>query len=499
VARHRQALAARGQWPEAEFWEQEAGYEWLRLLVFAVLFVFGIKGGVGVERIAEFFQRVRLDRHVGSSPTALRTLRGQLEEVILAYQASQQSERRQSGGRVEICAGADEAFFDEVILVLMDLTSGYIVLEEPAADRRYDTWQARVHEALEPWGIRLRYIVSDRAKALVKLALDGFQCPSMPDVFHALRDLSKVVGVSFHLKLARLEDKRAQAERTRRGLQAKGQNTYVQERLMGRLDEQIATLRADQTGVQQRLREASYTVHPFALSDSSRQHSAQVEATLQQVLEELNTLRARHTARDNTPAVAKFARQIPDLAALVEAWWLWVEQSLPLESVNTELRGWLLERLLPTVYWQAQLDKTKTPTLKSAYQCAFNQARRDLHQHPLTAALADEVFARWQAWASDWVGKFQRASSPVEGRNGYLSQINQCARGTPTQRLKVLTVIHNFDLQRADKTTAAERLFGTPFPDLFDWVVDHMGALPMPRKARTPKASKLLNLQSVPA
>jgi hypothetical protein len=34
----------------------------LRLLVFAVIFVFGIKGGVGAERLSEFFHRVRLDR-----------------------------------------------------------------------------------------------------------------------------------------------------------------------------------------------------------------------------------------------------------------------------------------------------------------------------------------------------------------------------------------------------------------------------------------------------
>ena len=157
-------------------------------------------------------------------------------------------------------------------------------------------------------------------------------------MFHALRDLAKVVGVSFHLKLARLEEKRTQAQCTLSGLQAKGKNTYVQERLMGRLDEQIATLRANQTGVQQRLREASYAVHPFALSDSSRQQSAQVEATLQQVLDELNTLRARHTAGDNTAAVAKFARQIPDLAALIDTWWLWVEQSLAPERVDGERR-----------------------------------------------------------------------------------------------------------------------------------------------------------------
>jgi hypothetical protein len=492
-------LATRGQWPEAAFWEQEVGHHWLRLLVFAVIFVFGIKGGVGAERLSEFFHRVRLDRQVGSSPIALRTLRRQLEEAILAYQATQESERRQSGCRVAICAGADETFFDQVILVLMDLSSGYIVLEEPAADRCYATWQARVQQALEPLGITVRYLVSDRAQALVKLALDGFHCPSMPDVFHALRDLAKVVGVSFHLNLARLEDKRTQAQRTLSGLQAKGKNTHIQERFIGHLNEQIATLSADQTRAQQVLREASCAVHPFALSDSSRQPAARVEAKLHHALDELNTLHVHHTARDNTQAVAKFTRQIPDLAALVETWWLWVEQSLLSEALDEPLRGWLLERLLPTVYWQAQRDKTKTPGLKNAYQEAFKHARQALHQHPITAALTTEAFARWQAWATDWVGQFQRASSAVEGRNGYLSQANQCARGTPTQRLKVLTVIHNFDLKRTNGTTAAERLFETPFPDLFDWVVERMGALPMPRKARTSSAPKLLNLQPVPA
>ena len=499
VARHRKALEARGQWPEAPFWEQAAGDHWLRLLVLAVIFVFGIKGGVGVERISEFFHRVRLDRYVGSSPTALRTLRCQLEDGILAYQTAQESQRHQAECWVEIGAGADETFFDRVILVMMDLGSGYIVLEEPADDRRYDTWQARVQQALERWGIRLRYVVSDRAKALVKLALEGFTCPSVPDVFHALRDVGKVVGVSFHLHLARLEEKRVQAQQTLSVLQAKGKDTHVQQRFIAYLNEDIMSLRAAQASAQAWLREASYAVHPFTLTDSARQSAAHVEAALHRALKELNILHACHAARDNAPAVAKFTRQIPGLAALVEGWWEGVEQSLPPEAVDATLQSWLLERLLPTVYWQAQVSKTKTPTVKSAYQQAFDAARQALHHHPLTATFSAEVFVTWQAWASDWVTKFQRASSPIEGRNGYLSQLNHCARGTPAQRLKVLTVIHNFDLKRPDGTTAAERLFGTPFPDLFDWVMERMGALPLPRKARTPPKPKLLNLQSVPA
>jgi len=43
------------QVPEAELWEQERGAQWLRVLVLAVVFVFGLKGGMGVEGCPSFF------------------------------------------------------------------------------------------------------------------------------------------------------------------------------------------------------------------------------------------------------------------------------------------------------------------------------------------------------------------------------------------------------------------------------------------------------------
>ena len=119
------------------------------------MFVFGIKSSVGAERLSEFFQRVRLERYVGSSPTALRQLRTQLEEAILAYRTEQGALLRHAEQEVTICAGADETFFDQVVLVMMDLVSGYIILEETAEDRRYVTWHDRVQTALAEGGIRL--------------------------------------------------------------------------------------------------------------------------------------------------------------------------------------------------------------------------------------------------------------------------------------------------------------------------------------------------------
>jgi Family of unknown function (DUF6399) len=67
------------------------------------------------------------------------------------------------------------------------------------------------------------------------------------------------------------------------------------------------------------------------------------------------------------------------------------------------------------------------------------------------------------------------------------------------QSLKVLTIIHNFDLTREDDTTAAQRLFDKQFPDLFEWVVLNMGDLPRARRTLKPKMSRKPAIQLVPS
>ena len=69
--------------------------------------------------------------------------------------------------------GADETFFNDMILVFMDLASGYIFFEEEAQNRSYETWMEKVQKTINKLGISIKYVVSDRAKALIKLALKG--------------------------------------------------------------------------------------------------------------------------------------------------------------------------------------------------------------------------------------------------------------------------------------------------------------------------------------
>ena len=95
--------------------------------------------------------------------------------------------------------------------------------------------------------------------------------------------------------------------------------------------------------------------------------------------------------------------------------------------------------------------------------------------------------------------KYQRTSSAVEGRNGYLAQRHHANRGFSAQSLKVLTIIHNFDLKRPDGTTAAQRLFGHTFPDLFEWILSTINELPMPRRSSKSHQVNPLHVELFPA
>ena len=125
VHRLLQTIKHRRKYPESDFWETEAGYQWLRLLVFATIYIFGIKQGIGSEALSEFFHLLRLRQQIGISPTALRRLEAQMRSMILTYQQEQHQQLQLNPPQLELIAGADETFFPGfpgIVLVLMDLT-----------------------------------------------------------------------------------------------------------------------------------------------------------------------------------------------------------------------------------------------------------------------------------------------------------------------------------------------------------------------------------------
>ena len=189
---------------------------------------------------------------------------------------------------------SDETAFEQDVLVLMDLSSGYILLEEEVENRQYQTWIDKAQTALTQTGVRIRSLVSDRAPALIKLALEGFECPSIADLFHPLWDLSKTVGAALSRQLNQANQKLMQAQQRLAQLTALAKDTTVQQQLVEQLQAHWEFVQSGQRTYHQLRQQLTLAVHPFALTDGSFKTTTEVQAQLEQLLHKLETLQHRH-------------------------------------------------------------------------------------------------------------------------------------------------------------------------------------------------------------
>ena len=165
-----------------------------------------------------------------------------------------------------------------------------------------------------------------------------------------------------------------------------------------------------------------------------------------------------------------------------------MEQDLEQVILTPRWRSWVEEALLPLTYWHLHVLHTRCPSRKAQLLEALKAVQDTFDRHPITQQLAPDVLEGWKMWAAEQAKAFQRASSAVEGRNGYLSQMHHNHRGLPKGRYKVWTVVHNFDCRASDGTTPASRFFRRDFPDLFETVLAQIDELPRPRRRNQARA-----------
>ena len=447
VARSLAAMSRRDKYPESHLWETEEGQAWLHRMVDATIYEFGMKGNQGADRVSEFLKRLRVDSHVGVSPTALRHRMRRMEKELAEFQQKQEEEQRQKGEKREVVASGDETWFnDKLLLVLMDLKSGYLVMEEAAADRSYETWEAKAQPRLEQLGLRVRHFVSDRGKGLVKLATSSFGCWAGADIFHAQYDISKWLGRSLYGQFGRACKQLKEAKEKKVSLEEKKAAPEKIEKQAQRIEQCKEKLNAREKGRQaysKAQRSVSAAVHAFWVENNRPQTSAQVEKRLEEQAQRFEQIAQEQSVKDKKDATGKFRRQIKDVASIVDAWWLWTKESLAEFGLGTELSYWLLYILLPVIYWHHQFQKTQNPEMKKLYQEAWHKAQAAYAVHPVTQTMSKEDLDRWCSWAEWSCGNFHRASSAVEGRNGCLSQSYHNGRGLTNRRLGALTAIHN--------------------------------------------------------
>jgi hypothetical protein len=202
-----------------------------------------------------------------------------LEQIILETAAVWEQQGIAHGEIRPIIGAVDETFLQRMILVFMDLASGYLLLEEMAVNRTYDTWDGLVKARLKTLGVEVSSLVSDRAKALIKLAETGLNGLSIPDVFHLSHELAKGYSLAIFGRLRQAQQALTHAGQRLATLQAShpGSDQAQQAQALVEVREvELKRWQAVRNASRTHLANLSLTVHPWRLLNSTHQTSSQV-------------------------------------------------------------------------------------------------------------------------------------------------------------------------------------------------------------------------------
>ena len=127
--------------------------------------------------------------------------------------------------------------------------------------------------------------VSDRALALVQLAVQGLGVQSRPDLFHGMRCLSRTIGARLGGQLActKRQLQQTNKEITARHLKKKAISLTLNQR-QARLQEQYNFLETGIETYRQLQHQVSSIVHPFAIDGSGFQTGVDVASALRKLL-----------------------------------------------------------------------------------------------------------------------------------------------------------------------------------------------------------------------
>ena len=262
--------------------------------------------------------------------------------------------------------------------------------------------------------------------------------------------------------------------------------SWVNEKVSG------SKINKSQNNYRQEVKAISISAHPFN-GHSEIKKSANLQTELNKRLNTLREIAKLCQIQDKKKKLNYFENSIPGLSSLVDLWWQWIDTDLVDRECSDELTTWLKTKLLPAYYWKQQIKKSRSSkSLRKHYENLHKKSNESLFADPLTK---EHLGENWISWAQYWVLKFQRSTSQVEGRNARTSESHHCLRGLSALQIKSDVIIKNDWIKRGDNTTATERLFGIKPPDLFEWLVDHMPELPLPRKYKD-KTREFMFLQT---
>ena len=384
--------------------------------------------------------------------------------------------------------------------VAIEPVSNYILFEHPAEARDHDTWSKAMAGALTPLKCHIIQATSDEAPGLLAYVEHHLGVHHSPDVFHVQHELSKAVSAPMAAKQRAATKAMTKAEERLTRMQAlHTPNNEPAKRSPGRPPKVAASLEqaacevaaarhehqrlmGQRETVRQSIRAIGHAYHFVDLDRGVRRNGKLIAGDIQHHIDSIRTIAHQERLSETClERMAKAERVVPKMQATLEFVSGYVRQQVKALELAPPQSFAMHAHLIPSYYLE-RVAATKLVRAGAPLRALAERIRTSLFE---PGGMLSELNPLEQGWLKQQAALlaevFQRSSSNVEGRNGYLSLRNHQLRGLDHPRKRAcLTAMHNFFLTRPDGTTAAERFFGQKPRSMFAAILASVEIPPAP-------------------
>jgi hypothetical protein len=466
------------------FFESPIGFEFLHKILVALQLVLNQIGSCGIRFVTLFMELTKLDYFVASSYEALRKRAVIMENEICTFGDEQRKILSENMPHKKITIAQDETFHPETCLVAMEPVSNYIIAEKYVSNLTADKWNVAMTDGLLGLNVEVIQSTSDEGSSILKHVSDVLIAHHSTDLFHVKYEIHKGIN-AYVCKLEKVAqkkfDKLTIEVKKSKGKASLNKSLDVQEK-------RLSEAKSNHYNVKKAQVDIGHAYHPYDIYSGEVNTTEKLAKSLNNSYETIETIadnvNLRQTGKDH---IAKSKRMIPAMIDTLKFYFMTINTMLSQMKIPGELLPVMLTILIPISYLTRSLRKAKNAESKNRTLAAIDSLEIQLSNHPVWLMLSNQFKDQLRKLALDCADVFQRSSSCVEGRNGYLSLRHHGLHNISNRKLKVLTVIHNYFIKRCDETTAAERFYEQNHDDLFEYLVQKM-----PKPGRSRKSLKTL-------
>ena len=485
----------------ADFFQSGPGMAFLHRLVVAFHLVCVEVGACGMRLVCLFLNLTGLNRFVAASYGAQQQINVHIEQAMVAYDHDETARLAKAMPKKDLTVTQDETCTGGLCLITIDPDSNFILVEQLAQARDQVSWNDAMAPALAQFNCRVIQSTSDEAPGLLAYVEHYLEAHHSPDLFHGQHELVKAVSGPMATKERAAYKAVSEAQEQLQRLQTHPISTgeapdkrgpgrpskepvsleHAQQALESATEEheRLAEQRAK---VQQSIRGIGHDYHCVNLERGVRRNGQLIAADMQEHIEQIRTVAQQEgLSQSCLERIDKAERVVPKMQGTIEFVSRYVTEQVAQLELTPPTSFVMHAKLIPS-YYLDRVAETRSVSDGAPLRALAERLRTPLFAPGgALSTLSPRAQDYLQDEAQRLAAVFQRSSSNVEGRNGYLSLRSHQLRGLDLPRKRqCFTAMHNFFLTRSDGTTAAERFFGQKPRSMFAAILESVELAPAP-------------------